>query len=554
MKKVLVALVSLLTSGPLASQLSASPGDDLTVTKKMTVNGAEFSAQSLIKGPRERSTMQMNGVAVSTSIRQCDLHRSLAIQDSTKSFLVRPDVDESAESKDKKDTTAAATPASSGGVITYHSTVKDTGERKQILGYAARHLKSTIVAEPSATACNSSKSTYDIDGWYIDLKTVPGAATCRAFTPASSSSGDAGGCLDKILYKQEGSVKVGYPVQETMTITTDKNPPYTVSSEVTDIIKGPLDAALFEAPMDYRQVSSIAELRGVQQNMPMGASYAQSVQPQQQMPPQQQPQPMQRPSVAQMLNPAAAPATNLALQQQAMAQMQMLNNVQGGQMMMPNMQGMPGMGGNQPASQRVAAPQALGPKQPGHIRIGVVTPDAQVGQGTNAGQDYGTPIRNAMIQLMSGPAVEIAAIDSHIPIQIQAEAQQKECDYILFSSVVVKKPAKGGFGNFMKMAAPVASMAPMLGGGMGGAVASSMASQAASVAAQQAASNQLSQFTGQIKSKDDITVQYQLVAPGQSSPKTQNTLQAKAKADGEDVMTPLLTQVATTVLTEATKK
>jgi len=553
MKKILVTLVSFLAFGSLAPQLSASPGDDLTVTKKMTVNGAEFSSQSLIKGPRERSTMQMNGMAVNTSIRQCDLHRSLTIQDSTKSFLVRPDVDESVESKDKKDAAPAASPASSGGVITYHSTAIDTGERKQILGYSARHLKSTIVAEPSATACNSSKSTYDIDGWYIDLKTVPGAGTCRAFTPASSS-GDPGGCLDKILYKQEGSVKVGYPVQETMTITIDKNPPYTISSEVTGIQKGPLDAALFEAPMDYRQVSSIAELRGVPQNMPNGANYAQTVQPQQQMPPQQQPQTIQRSSIAQMLNPAAAPAANLALQQQAMAQMQMLNNSQGGQMTMPNMQGMPGMGGNQAASQRVAAPQALGPKQPGHIRVGVVTPDAQVGQGTNAGQDYGTPIRNAMIQLMSGPAVEIAAIDSHIPIQIQAEAQQKECDYILFSSVVVKKPAKSGFGNFMKMAAPVASMAPMLGGGMGGAMASSMASQAASVAAQQAASNQLSQFTGQIKSKDDVTVQYQLVAPGQSAPKTQNTLQAKAKADGEDVMTPLLTQVATTVLTEATKK
>jgi hypothetical protein len=118
----------------------------------------------------------------------------------------------------------------------------------------------------------------------------------------------------------------------------------------------------------------------------------------------------------------------------------------------------------------------------------------------------------------------------------------------------VKKPQKGGFGNFMKMAAPVASMAPMMGGGMTGAMAGSIASQAASVAAQQAASSQLGQFNGQIKSKDDVTVQYQLIAPGQQTPKTQNTLQAKAKSDGEDVMTPLLTQLATTVLTEATKK
>jgi hypothetical protein len=270
----------------------------------------------------------------------------------------------------------------------------------------------------------------------------------------------------------------------------------------------------------------------------------------------QPPQQMKAPNPLLMMNPVTGPAAAMAMQQQMLAQQQqMMAQAQSagyGNMMMPQMPGMPGA--NQPASQRVAAPQTLGPKQPGHIRIGVVTPDAQVGQGTNAGQDYGTPIRNALIQLMSGPAVEIAALDARIPIQLQAEAQQKECDYILYSSVVVKKPQKGGFGNFMKMAAPVASMAPMMGGGMTGAMAGSVASQAASVAAQQAASNQMSQFNGQIKSKDDITLQYQLVAPGQQNPKTQNTLQAKAKADGEDVMTPLLTQVATNVLTEATKK
>jgi len=545
MKKVLIFLCAAIVCSALPGAVRATPGDDLTVTKKVTLNGAEFSSQSLIKGARERASMQMNSTPISTSIRQCDLHRTLSLQDSTKAFLVRPDIEESP--KDAKAKTADA--AQTGGSTTYTSTVKDTGERKQILGYNAKHLKITVVSEPGPNSCSSSTQKYEMDGWYIDLKTVAGA--CQAFAPMAG--GDAQGCQDKILYKQSGAIKPGYPVLETMTIQTDQNPPVTISTEVTDIQKGPLDAALFEAPMDYRQVSTVAELRGVPPNMANGANYAQtSQQPMQQQPPMQQQAPP-RPSVAQMMNPLNAQATNAAYQQQAMAQMQMLNG-QGGQMTMPNMQGMPGMGGNQPASQRVAAPQALGPKQPGHIRIGVVTPDAQVGQGTNTGQDYGTPIRNALIQLMSGPAVEIAALDAHIPIQIQAEAQQKQCDYVLFSSVVVKKPAKGGFGNFMKMAAPVASMAPMMGGGMTGAMAGSMASQAASVAAQQAASSQLGQFNGQIKSKDDVTVQYQLVAPGQPQPKSQNTLNAKAKADGEDVMTPLLTQVATTVLTDALKK
>jgi cell division ATPase FtsA len=59
---------------------------------------------------------------------------------------------------------------------------------------------------------------------------------------------------------------------------------------------------------------------------------------------------------------------------------------------------------------------------------------------------------------------------------------------------------------------------------------------------------------GQIKSKDDVSVQYQLVPTGQTNPVAQNSLQAKAKSDGEDVLTPLLTQAATNVLTKVSQK
>jgi hypothetical protein len=220
--------------------------------------------------------------------------------------------------------------------------------------------------------------------------------------------------------------------------------------------------------------------------------------------------------------------------------------------------GMPGMPQQQPgpAAAQVAAPQALGPKAPGKIRIGIAPPDAQVGQGSNTGADYSTPIRNSMVLLMSGPAVEIAALDSHIPMQLQAEAQQKQCDFIMFSAVSVKHGSGGGFGKFMKMAAPVASMAtPMaaMGKGMGGAVAAQAAS-AAAMTAQQQAMSQLSGFNQQIKNKDDVTVQYSLVQTGQTAPRIQNQLQGKAKSDGEDVLTPLLQQTANAVLTEATKK
>jgi len=72
--------------------------------------------------------------------------------------------------------------------------------------------------------------------------------------------------------------------------------------------------------------------------------------------------------------------------------------------------------------------------------------------------------------------------------------------------------------------------------------------------AQQQAVSQLASFNGQIKSKDDVEVDYQLYPTGQGQPKLQSALKSKAKSDGEDVLTPLIEQEATNILTEVTKK
>ena len=223
----------------------------------------------------------------------------------------------------------------------------------------------------------------------------------------------------------------------------------------------------------------------------------------------------------------------------------------------PVMNGVPGMT-SMPTAAPVPIPQAVGPKAPGKIRIGIAPAQAQLGQGNNAG-DYGTPIRNSMILVMNGPAVEIAALDSQLPMQVQAEAQQKQCDYILLSSVTVKHGG-GGFGKFMKMGNMAASMTPVgmmahsMGSVMATQAAASAAAQAAAMSAQQQAVNQLAGFNGQIKSKDDVTIGYQLYPTGQGMPVLQNSLNGKAKSDGEDVLTPLIQQAANTILTTVTTK
>jgi hypothetical protein len=382
-------------------------------------------------------------------------------------------------------------------------------------------------------------------------------------------------CHDPVISKRIGSGKPGYPITETITMHNADASATTVTTQTEELTKQEnLPDELFDIPPGYHQVGSVAELHGPAQPLQQGSPNPQAAA----APPattttasaQPASQPVPDPPVKKKkFNPFGA-VTQMAAQKGALAQAQQLGGMGGnapssggmasGMAGMLGMGGASGMAGNQPpASTNVAAPQALGPKAAGKIRVGIAPPDAQLGQGSNAGADYSTPIRNAIVALMSGPAVEIAALDSHIAMQVQAEAQQKQCDYILYSSVAVKHSAGGGFGKFMKMAAPIANMTPMgmMAHGMGSAMAMSAASAAASAAAQQAqqqAISQLAGFNGQVRSKDDVTVQYQLVQTGQAAPVVQNALQGKAKSDGEDVLTPLLQDTANTVLTAVSKK
>jgi len=311
-----------------------------------------------------------------------------------------------------------------------------------------------------------------------------------------------------------------------------------------------LGAEQFDVPAGYRQANSLAELNSAPQPVQQAAAYS----------PIASPTPQQATPGNNHVSSAASKFASMGMgamtgKSGMMAQAQQLGmgKMMGG--MGSQMQGgMPGAGGT-PTGAPIALPQALGPKAPGKIRIGIAPAEAQLGQGNNAQADFGTPIRNSIVLMMNGPAVEIAALDARLPMQVQAEAQQKQCDYILFSNVTVKHGG-GSFGKFMKMGSTAANITPV--GMMAHSMTSVMAAQAATAAAaqiaQQQAMNQLSGFNGQIKSKDDVTVEYHLFPTGQDKARLENSLKGKAKSDGEDVLTPLIQQAANTILTEVTKK
>jgi hypothetical protein len=195
---------------------------------------------------------------------------------------------------------------------------------------------------------------------------------------------------------------------------------------------------------------------------------------------------------------------------------------------------------------------AAGPE----ARVCIVLPKAQLGQG-NAGQDVAEPVRQLLMSYMAGPRIELVPVQALIQAQVDAEAQSHNCTHVLYTSVEQKKAGKG-FGSMLGMLGPAASMLPGLGG-MGGAssamiasVATQAISQAAMHSAQEQAMASLTQAqAGSVKARDEISLTFQFVTLGGSTPPLEETLKAKAKQNGEDLLRPLAEQVATKTVTAA---
>ena len=197
-----------------------------------------------------------------------------------------------------------------------------------------------------------------------------------------------------------------------------------------------------------------------------------------------------------------------------------------------------------PAQQTVAATAALGPKKEGVVRVGVATPVTQMGPGT-AGAGVAEPLRALFMQHLAGPTLEAVPLASVEPIQVDAEGKAKSCDYILYSSLSQKKG--GGGLSMLRSAAPMLSMVPMVGmaAGVGGMIAGQAASVALSGGVNAASA---------VKAKSELTLAYRLIRPGVATPVVENSLKAKASADGQDVITPMLSQAVVNALGEIAKQ
>jgi hypothetical protein len=471
-------LKTLLTSFCLVV-LATVANADTTVKIRQTSGGQTYENSTYIKGKRERS--ETNGGQMIT-ITQCDLRRNLTLMPMTKTYMVQT-YDEPSSSPSGGAATATSRPplqqpAKKGGVVTSTVTTRDTGERKQMFGYTARHIITTMVMDSSPDACSPVKNKMEIDGWYIDAAFALDCDLGRNYTPYRPHV-NAGGCHDRFETKQIGAAKKGFAVWEKTTMFGPNGAEsFSTLNEVIEFSQATLDASLFEAPADYREVSDFASMYGAPSGMPSTSSAPSS---------------SSSSSVSSMT--ASAPATTT------------------------------------PA-------QTVGPKKAGMIRIGIVTvKPGNVAENMNAGNLAGA-VQTTLTEKLKAPNVEAVPIQATVLNQIEAEARQKECDFLVYTTVSHKKGGGGGFGSvFGSTAAQVA------GSTIGyGSTAAAIAANAATTA-----------VIADVKARDELTVDVRLEKPGAGYPAFSKQFKGKAKAAGEDIVTPPTTQAAQALIEAATK-
>ena len=475
--------IAILIAGIISSTTAMA---DVRIKSKQTMSGQAYENTTYIKGKRQRSE-SMNGMMI--NLTQCDLRRGVQLNAQTKTYMVNSFGGSTAAAGSSTATTDKNGVVQAGGRITSTFTIKDTGERKQMFGFTARHLITTMETVSSPDACNKINTKMQTDGWYIDAEFV---LDCDYGTQGYNNYGSkAGGCKDKYETKTVGTAKRGYPVYEKMTMFDESGKEMmTMENEVVELSKATLETALFEVPADYREVQDSA----------------------------------------QMYATASSSSTSMASARTGSSSSSMSIPSESGLA-----QSVRGAASQQQTSVRTESP--AGAKQAGVVRIGLATvKTGAVGDSINAA-DLAGAVQSTLTSFLKVPNVEVVPIEARLSSAIAAEAQQKECDYVIYTNVSHKKGGGGGgFGGMFGQALGTAVGAT--GIGHTGSVAGNIAGQIATQTIVSATS-----LSGNVKSKDEITLDLKL-NKGDGSAALAKVYRAKAKSNGDDIISQVIEQAA----------
>jgi len=490
---------------------------DFKIKIRQTVSGMSTETTTFVKGKRERTEQDFGGFK-SVNIKQCDLRRGIQLNPMMKTYTL--DSWEVSAETDKNTETVSVeasprgnretiTTVRKGGTVTVTVTMRDTGERKQMFGYTARRIFVTTSMESSQDSCNGPNSFQtETEGWYIDaefyLDCEPVETRYERERNIEERKPD---CRDRYVMKNSGSARLGYPLYEKITMKGPDGQAFSIIREVIELSRATLEQALFEIPADYKEQTDSSAFGG------FGGFDMDAVNAQIEAAKSRDGQTSSsRTSGGNSANPSSgAPDSSKVNVQDFSPPTKARDNTK------------------------------LREKDPNVIRIGIADfKTGDIGEGMSADVLVGS-IGGAFPGYFEGTGIEIVNLKAKLPVAIAKEAKESDCDFYIIGTVSHKRDG-GGFGFARSIGNVVGNNIPY-GGGTAGSVARQTAGAAAYEIGDAAAS---------VKAKDEIT--FQIALTKIDGPAALNkAFKRKAKSAGEDIISPLLEEVATAIVTSAQK-
>jgi hypothetical protein len=242
-------VVALLLALPLIGPVPAAPSPT-AATRHLTVKTEQrfplgrasnvTTIATYFSGTRQRRETRTSGGLDErvhwVTITLCDENRTLILNPEAKLYAyMRHEVPAFRRLIQPILATPRPNPSGSKVIITIDAV--DTGERREVGSYVARHVKTTTTESDGY----SEKRVREQDGWYLDLPDMNCGRDGETTLVVIQHAG--------VHVQHRGTARRGYPIEET---DRDDHGNVAITTKLIEFSEAPLEDELFTVPSGYR--------------------------------------------------------------------------------------------------------------------------------------------------------------------------------------------------------------------------------------------------------------------------------------------------------------
>jgi hypothetical protein len=198
-----------------------------------------------------------------------------------------------------------------------------------------------------------------------------------------------------------------------------------------------------------------------------------------------------------------------------------------------------------------AALLLLGPA-PAPPKITICLATTMVESAPGKVSDVAEAVRAVFTEYLTGPSIDVMPLQSKLPSQVDREAREAGCPFVVHTTLRHVSKAGGGLGGKL-LGGAVHGGSWAAGSAIGGAVGGT-AGQVVGGAATGAANNAgYAAYYGSTKARDELTLGTRLTAADGTVLVDRND-KRKAESDGEDLLTPIVQRAADQIVQKVSER